>query len=104
MHVKNSASSEFALYLSGILVIVVVSALLTFIAYDQDTLPVLVAILSVVNLSSFLVFISQWSDPKRSRRQVLLWMQAATIVTLYLLLDNSGVAILSIVWIVQATE
>ena len=104
MQTKNSASSEYALHLSGILVFVVVGTLLTFIAYEQDTLPVLVAMLSTINLAIFLVFISAWSDHKKSRRQVLLWVEAAIIVTLYFLIDNSGVAILSIVWIVQATE
>ncbi|MBT8145613.1 MAG: sensor histidine kinase [Gammaproteobacteria bacterium] len=104
MQTKDSANSEYALHLSGILVLVVVGALLTFIAYEQDTLPALVALLSVINLTIFLVFTSAWSDHKRSRRQVLLWVEAASIVTLYLLIDNSGVAILSIVWIVQATE
>ena len=104
MHVKNSANSETALHLSGILVMIVVGGLLTYIAAIQDSLPVLVAILSVLNLTIFLLFISEWSDQKKSRRQVLLWIEAAIIVTLYLLIDNSGVAILSIVWIVQATE
>ena len=104
MHSKESPNSEYALHLSGILVLVAVGVLLTFIAYAQDTLPVLVAMLSAVNLTILLVFISAWSDRKKSRRQILLWVEAAIIVALYLLIDNSGVAVLSIVWIVQATE
>jgi len=104
MHLRDSANSEYALHLSGILVIVVVGGLLTFIASVQDTLPVLVAFLSIAHLTTFLVFISEWSAQTKSRRQALLWTEAVIIVTLYLLFDNAGVAILSIVWIVQATE
>jgi len=104
MHVKDSANNDFALHLSGILVILVVGSSSTFIAATLDTLPVLVGFLSVLHLTAFLVFMSEWSGQTRSRRQILLWLEATIIVILYLLVNSTGIAILSIVWLVQATE
>jgi two-component system sensor histidine kinase DesK len=104
MRRKDSANSEYALHLSGILVIIVVGGLSTYIALIQGSFPGLVGFLSILHLSCFLIFISGWSDQGKSRRQALLWIEAAIIIALFLLVDNSGVAILSIVWIIQATE
>lgn len=104
MHAQDSSSSEYALHLSGVLVIVVVGGLSTLIASNQQATPLLVAFLCFTHLAAFLLFISNWSSRTRFGKQILLWIEAVIILALYQLVDNTVIAILSIVWIVQATE
>ena len=104
MRVADFVNSENALSLTGILVVLVVGALSVYIVSDQAGLRLLVACLSVAHLTAFVVFIGNWSAQALSRRRALLWIEAVFIVLLYLLVDNTLVVILSIVWIAQATE
>jgi signal transduction histidine kinase len=60
--------------------------------------------LFALNVLCFFTFTSAWTEGSRRRQLSLLWLEASAIVALYFLVDISFVAILGIVWIVQATE
>lgn len=64
----------------------------------------LISALFVLAVGCFFIFTSSWAETSQKRLQCLLWLQAAATVTLYFLVDISFIAILGIVWIVQATE
>jgi signal transduction histidine kinase len=81
----------------------VVGLVSAYIVSDTVFLPV-VSVLLVANFVSYLVFISDWGGQLRQRQVLLLWLQALFIVSLYFFISISFIAILGIIWIVQATE
>jgi signal transduction histidine kinase len=91
------------LNLSGMLVLIIVGVLSINVVSDTGLWP-LVAMLSIGNLVAFVPFISDWGPQSHAQLKVLLWLQAILIVTLYFMVSVSFIAILSIIWIVQATE
>lgn len=101
-------SSTRAQSLTGGAVLVIVSALSIYLLADaaDQWRPVLTVIsaLFALDVICFVLFTSVWAENSRQRLLSLLWLQAAAIVSLYFLVDISFVAILGIVWVVQATE
>ncbi|MBC53165.1 MAG: two-component sensor histidine kinase [Gammaproteobacteria bacterium] len=101
-------SSTRAQSLTGGAVLVIVSALSVYLLADAagQWRPMLTVIstLFALDVICFVLFTSAWAENSRQRLLSLLWLQAAAIVSLYFLVDISFVAILGIVWVVQATE
>lgn len=101
-------SSSRAQSLTGGAVLVIVSVLsvylLTEAAQQWSARLYLIAALFVLDIFCFILFTSTWAENSQRRLQALLWLEAAAIVALYFLVDISFVAILGIVWVVQATE
>jgi signal transduction histidine kinase len=104
MRVFNAFNAGNALNLSGIAVILVVGVLSAYVTLESNGPWLVVAALSGVQLLAFVMFVSGWAARNLSIQRLLLWLQAAVILILYLLVSTSFVAILGIVWIVQATE
>lgn len=101
-------SSSRAQSLTGGAVLVIVSVLsvylLTEAAQQWSARLYLITALFVLDIFCFILFTSTWAENSQRRLQALLWLEAAAIVALYFLVDISFVAILGIVWVVQATE
>jgi len=101
-------SSSRAQSLTGAAVLIIVSMLTVYLLFIDaerwDTTLSLIAILFALNVLCFFTFTSAWTEGSRRRQLSLLWLEASAIVALYFLVDISFVAILGIVWIVQATE
>lgn len=101
-------SSSRAQSLTGGAVLVIVSVLsvylLTESAQQWSASLYLITALFVLDIVCFILFTSTWAENSQRRLQALLWLEAAAIVALYFLVDISFVAILGIVWVVQATE
>ncbi|MEX0739411.1 MAG: histidine kinase [Pseudohongiella sp.] len=101
-------SSSHAQSLTGGAVLIIVSALSTYLLFvdagQWSTALALIAALFALNVTCFFMFTSAQAENSPRRLLTLLWLQASAIVALYFLVDISFVAILGIVWIVQATE
>lgn len=101
-------SSSRAQSLTGGAVLIIVSTLSVYLLADAanyaSTLLTLIAALFALDVLCFVLFTSAWAESSRQRLLALLWLEAAAIVALYFLVNISFVAILGIVWIVQATE
>ena len=101
-------SSTRAQSLTGGAVLVIVSSLSIYLLADAADqwrpMLTLIAALFALDIICFVLFTSAWAESSRPRLLALLWLQAAAIVSLYFLVDISFVAILGIVWVVQATE
>ncbi|HDZ10140.1 sensor histidine kinase [Pseudohongiella sp.] len=101
-------SSSRAQSMTGGAVLVIVSALSVYLLAEtagqwNTTLSVITALFALVVLC-FALFTSAWAEGSQRRLQALLWLEAAAIFVLYFQVDISFVAILGIVWVVQATE
>jgi len=101
-------NSNRAQSLTGGAVLIIVSALSIYLLADasaqwNSTLS-LIGALFLLSIFCFMAFSSAWAELSRQRLLSVLWLEAAAIVLLYFLVDISFVAILGIVWIVQATE
>lgn len=101
-------SSSRAQSLTGGAVLVIVSTLSVYLLADaagqwRNSLT-LISALFALDVICFVLFTSAWAESSRQRLLSMLWLQAAAIVSLYFLVDISFVAILGIVWVVQATE
>jgi signal transduction histidine kinase len=101
-------SSSRAQSLTGGAVLIIVSALSIYLlaagTEQWGTALSLVTALFVLDILCFATFTSTWAESSRRRLLSVLWLEAAAIVSLYFLVDVSFVAILGIVWVVQATE
>lgn len=101
-------SSSRAQSLTGGAVLVIVSTLSVYLLADASAqwspLLTLITALFALDVICFVLFTSSWAESSRQRLLSLLWLEAAAIVSLYFLVDISFVAILGIVWVVQATE
>ncbi len=102
MQISQILNSDNTMKLSGILVIVLIGALCIYTEQHSEFLP-LIAIASFAQLLCFILFVRQ-ENRSHQHLSSLFWLQAILIVGLYFLVKSSFVAILSIVWIVQATE
>ena len=93
---------------TGAAVLVIVSMLTVYLMSQgrEGWTPTLslVSSLFVLEVLCFFLYTSPWAERSRQRMLALLAIQAATIVTLYFLVNISFIAILGIVWIVQVTE
>ena len=101
-------SSSRAQSLTGGAVLIIVSMLSVSLLIDaaeqwQPLLTLITALFALV-VACFILFTSTWAQNSPQRLLSTLWLQAAAIVSLYFLVDISFVAILGIVWVVQATE
>lgn len=101
-------SSNRAQTLTGAAVLVIVSSLSVYLlAQGVDGWTTQLGIISALFLLDVICFFlvtSEWAQNTQRRLLTLLWIQAAAIILLYFLVNISFVAILGIVWIVQATE
>lgn len=101
-------SSNRAQNLTGAAVLVIVSSLsiylLSQVAEGWTTQLGIISALFALDLICFFLFTTTWAESSRQRVLTLLWIQACAIALLYFLVNISFVAILGIVWIVQATE
>lgn len=86
--------------LSGVLVSVLVSSLAVVNA-GSLTVSAITAALSVAFILLFIVFLRSTS---RRLKQQAFWSQAALIVSCYFVVEVDYIAILSVVWMVQAVE
>jgi len=93
---------------TGAAVLVIVSMLTVYLMSQgrEGWTPTLslVSSLFILEVLCFFLYTSPWAERSRQRMLTLLAIQAATIVTLYFLVNISFIAILGIVWIVQVTE
>ncbi len=105
---KSILNVESALNWLGVIVMTAVAALSlnTMHTSGQTLTPQwwAVAGLFVAQVAAFVVFLSPWATNNRSRMLGLFWLQAPLILVLYLQIDMGYVAILGIVWVVQAAE
>lgn len=102
MRAPAHINSDSALIFSGILVTLLVGSLSAYTVFDTAIFPA-VALLCLTQLACITTFVVV----KGLRRSVLLslfWLEALCIAALFILVPASYVAILSIVWIVQAAE
>lgn len=101
-------SSNRAQNLTGAAVLVIVSSLsiylLSQVAEGWTTQLGIISALFALDIVCFFLFTTTWAESSRQRVLTLLWIQACAIALLYFLVNISFVAILGIVWIVQATE
>ncbi len=101
-------SSNRAQNLTGAAVLVIVSSLsiylLSQVAEGWTTQLGIISALFALDIVCFFLFTTTWAESSRQRVHTLLWIQACAIALLYFLVNISFVAILGIVWIVQATE
>jgi two-component system, NarL family, sensor histidine kinase DesK len=101
-------SSNRAQNLTGAAVLVIVSSLsiylLSQVAEGWTTQLGIISALFALDIICFFLFTTTWAESSRQRVLTLLWIQACAIALLYFLVNISFVAILGIVWIVQATE
>lgn len=101
-------NSSRAQNLTGGAVLIIVSTLSIYLLSVADNrwsaVLSLTTMLFALNVVCFFMFTSAWAENSRRRLLSLLWLEAAAIVALYFLVDISFVAILGIVWVVQATE
>ena len=100
MRFADYFNSENALNLSGILVTIMVGALSVYTVQNTAIWP-LIALLSIAVLFCFIGFLSVSS---RKRKLSLFWIEAIVILALYFLVNTDTIAILGIIWIVQAAE
>lgn len=104
---RNYWSSEQAQNWTGALVLAIAGALCVYLEIDErgwsDSLAIDSSLFALTTLC-FLLFVSPWSTSHRVRLLTLLWIELALICALYARVSISFVAILGIVWIVQATE
>lgn len=100
--------SDSAHNATGAAVLLIVGALCVYLSWQEsriwDARMLGISLLASGVLLVFLLFLSDWADSRPGRLQALLWLEAALIAPLYWLIEVSFVAILGIVWIVQATE
>ncbi len=101
-------NSERAQDITGAVVLTSVSVLCLYMLADgagawSPSLSVTTLLFAAVTLI-FVAFISPWSLASRPRLLTLLWLELALIVALYARVEISFVAILGIVWMVQAAE
>jgi len=105
---KNIWNVETALNWLGVIVMSAVAALSLSMMYSLDQALTLqwmtVAGLFVAQIAAFVIFLSPWAESSRSRMLALFWLQAPLIMGLYLQLEVGFIAILGIVWVVQAAE
>ena len=100
MEFSLSKLTENLLNLAGFSVIVLVSSIAILSEQNSDVWPLVIAFSAVVPLL-FILFLST-SNPANQTRFFIL--QGVAMATLFFLVRNSSIAILSIVWIVQASE
>lgn len=93
-------NSEKALNFSGILVIVLVGSLAVYTEKDTWQWP-LVALLAASILIGFSVFLLSDSKPQKHR---IFWFLGLLIAVFFFFVELDVVAILTIVWVVQAAE
>ncbi|MDO9318520.1 MAG: histidine kinase [Gammaproteobacteria bacterium] len=101
-------NSQQAQNWTGAFVIAVVGVLCVYLRFDVQghwSAPLTrQSLLFIATTFCFMVFLSPWSMNHRPRLVALLWLELVLIGTLYLLVDIPYVAILGIVWVVQAAE
>ncbi len=101
-------NSQQAQNWTGAFVIAVVGVLCVYLRLDAQghwSAPLTSqSVLFLATTLCFMAFLSPWSMNHRPRLVALLWLELALICTLYLMVDIPYVAILGIVWVVQATE
>lgn len=101
-------NSERAQNITGAVVLTIVSVLCLFLMADDagiwNASLTVTALLFAAATLTFVVFVSPWSLSLRPRLLTLLWLELALIALLYVRVDVSFVAILGIVWMVQAAE
>ena len=101
-------NSQQAQNWTGAFVIAVVGVLCIYLRLDMQehwSTPLTgQSLLFLATTLCFMVFLSPWSMRHRPRLVALLWLELALIGVLYVLVDVPYVAILGIVWVVQATE
>ncbi|HBN15406.1 sensor histidine kinase [Pseudohongiella sp. O18] len=93
--------------LIGAAVLVIVSMLSVYLLSQGGPWSAelsLIAGLFLVNIVCFFLSTSDWAQQQRHRMMVVIWLEAAIIVSLYFLVSISFVAILGIIWVVQITE
>jgi len=100
MHFSLTKITENLLSIAGLSVIVLVTAVTILGEQDSDLWP-LVTGLSIAVPLLFILFLS---SSNHARCQLFFILQAMAIAALYFLVINPFIAILSIVWIVQASE
>ncbi|PCI81665.1 MAG: hypothetical protein COB20_01560 [SAR86 cluster bacterium] len=93
-------NSEKALNFSGILVIVLIGSLAVYAEMDTWLWP-LVAVLASSILIGFSVFLI---GDDRSQKRRIFWILGLLITLFFFLVEVDFVAILTIVWVVQAAE
>lgn len=100
-------SSEQAQNWTGGLVLAITGVLCVYLALDPtgwNTALTIQSALFALTTLCFLIFVSPWSNSRRPRLLSLLWIELGLICALYAIVEASFVAILGIVWIVQAAE
>jgi len=106
--VESFWHSNKAQSLTGAAVLVIVSLLCIYLlsqsAPTWNANLTGIAALFALDILCFFLIATPWAQRSRARLLTLLWLDAAVIVMLYVLVNISFVAILGIVWIVQATE
>lgn len=93
-------NSDNVLNLSGMLVILLVGALVVYGMRDDPIWPIALVLIAV-QLACFILFLGSTRKPVQ---YTAFWVQAACLLSLYFLVSDNSVAILGIVWIVQASE
>lgn len=94
--------SDHVLNYSGLMVTAIVGALAAYTVQSLARFPV-VAGLAAVQLACFAIYISLRNRP-RYRVLTLFWLEALCIGVLFFLVPSSFIAVLSMVWLVQAAD
>ncbi len=99
--------SENALSWTGAVVLALVSALTLYLLADQgssSTELTITGLLLAMQCAAFVALVGPWVPKKSALQQALFWAQAIIILLVYSRIDSGFIAILGIVWIVQAGE
>lgn len=100
MNESNYFNSEKTLGYSGFLVIILIGSLAVYAVKDTWLWP-LVTVIATSILIGFSIFLI---GDDRSRKRRIFWIMGLLIAALFFLVEVDFVAILTIVWIVQAAE
>lgn len=94
--------------LTGATVLLIISTLTVYLLAQstQSWSPRLSLIIAlfILEFACYLLFSSDWAQKSRRRLMLILTVEAATILALYLLVNISFIAVLGIIWLVQVTE
>lgn len=104
---NTAINSENALSWTGAVVLILVSVLTLYLLADQGGSSADLAItglLLAMQCAAFVALVNPWTHKRPALQQALFWAQAIIILLVYSRIDSGFIAILGIVWIVQAGE
>lgn len=102
MSIQLRINSDLMLNVSGLVVSLFVTALSVYTVSGSDRV-LWVLLLGLGQFGLFAAYL-RWECERRTVALALFWLGGACILALYFLVPNSFVAILSIIWIVQAAD